>query len=95
MVNYKPGIPGYYPSERVEAGSGMSWSNLEAPEIMVMHAQRQRKLVHDLEFIPEPYAAAYVNWGCDPFGGALNAWNRLTNPWYGQETMLFAIRPDL
>jgi monoamine oxidase len=88
MVSHLSDIPGYQPGDNLEAGSEMQWSQLQAPPIMVMHAQRQLKLVHDLEFIPEPYAAAYINWGCDPFGGAWNAWNVRAKAWEVKETML-------
>jgi monoamine oxidase len=88
MVDFLHGIPGYEIGHELEAGSGMEWSNMQAPKMMVQHAQRQLKLVHDLEFIPEPYAAAYINWGGDPFGGAWNAWNIRVKPWEVQETMI-------
>lgn len=88
MVDFLHGIPGYEIGHTLKEGSGMSWSNLQAPKMMVLHAQRQLKLVHDLEFIPDPYAAAYINWGSDPFGGAWNAWNIRVKPWEVQETMI-------
>jgi monoamine oxidase len=88
MVNHHPVIPGYHVDRPMKARSGISWSDLAAPEVMVMHTQLQLKLVHDLEFIPEPYGAAYINWGSDPFGGAWNAWNIRVKPWDVQETML-------
>lgn len=64
------------------------WGQMAAPPAMVAHAQRQLRLVHDLEYIPEPYAAGYVNWGQDPFGGAWNSWNVRVKAWEVQEKMV-------
>jgi monoamine oxidase len=57
------------------------WNRYKCPPAMIAHAQRQLKLVHDLEFIPEPYAAAFQDWGQDPYGGAWNSWNIHVKPW--------------
>jgi Flavin containing amine oxidoreductase len=54
------------------------WSSYEAPALMVKEAHRQLLLMHGVENdpdIPEPYAAAYRDWGEDPFGGGANFWN--------------------
>jgi monoamine oxidase len=57
------------------------WNCYKAPPAMIAHAQRQLKLVHDLEYIPEPYAAAFLDWGQDPYGGAWNSWNIGVKTW--------------
>jgi hypothetical protein len=67
---------------------GERWGYFAAPPAMIQHAQRQLKLVHDLEYIPEPYAAGFIYWGQDPFGGAWNSWNIRVKAWEVQERML-------
>ncbi|HFC11869.1 MAG TPA: amine oxidase [Anaerolineae bacterium] len=64
------------------------WEQLAASPLMMQHAQRQLKLLHDLEYLPEPYAAAFINWGQDPFGGAWNSWNIRVKAWEAQEQIL-------
>lgn len=67
---------------------GQRWSQYAAPPEMVAHAQSQLKLVHDLEYIPQPYAAGFIYWGQDPYGGAWNSWNIRVKAWQVQERML-------
>jgi len=62
-------------------GDRPRWERYSCPEAMVRHAQRQLKLVHDLEYLPEPYAAGFMVWGQDPFGGAWNSWNIHVKAW--------------
>jgi hypothetical protein len=53
------------------------WNEHKAPRLMVEEAHRQLLLmhgVHDRPDIPDPYAAAYRDWGEDPFGGGANFW---------------------
>ena len=57
------------------------WNSYTAPPAMIAHAQRQLKLVHDIEYIPDPYTAAFMDWGRDPFGGAWNSWNIGVKSW--------------
>jgi monoamine oxidase len=57
------------------------WNRYKCPPAMITHAQRQLKLVHDLEYIPEPYNAGFQDWGQDPFGGAWNSWNIHVKAW--------------
>lgn len=64
------------------------WNRYRCPQGMVEHAQRQLRLVHDLEYIPEPYAAAFQDWGQDPYGGAWNSWNIHVRAWEVREKML-------
>ena len=54
------------------------WNVHRAPERMVQEAHRQMLLIHgvtDRADIPVPYAAAYRDWGEDPFGGGSNYWH--------------------
>jgi monoamine oxidase len=52
------------------------WREHPAPAMMVHEAHRQLLLVHGLDDKPEyrPYAAAYRDWGDDPYGGGANFW---------------------
>lgn len=70
-----------YRNEQVaqrDAGSlpGDAWENYPAPALMVHEAHRQLLIMHGMEDAPElqPYAAAYRDWGDDPFGGGANFW---------------------
>ena len=42
---------------------------------MVEEVNRQLAEMHDLDFVPSPYSAAYMDWGDDPYGGGWNSWN--------------------
>ena len=64
------------------------WNRYRCPPGMIAHAQRQLKLVHDLEYIPEPYSAGYQDWGQDPFGGAWNSWNIHVKAWEVRDKIL-------
>ncbi|MCA9945449.1 MAG: FAD-dependent oxidoreductase, partial [Anaerolineales bacterium] len=64
------------------------WNRYACPPAMIAHAQRQLQLVHDLEYIPEPYAAGFQDWGQDPFGGAWNSWNIHVKAWEVREKIV-------
>jgi hypothetical protein len=54
-----------------------SWSRFPAPRLMVEEVHRMLCRMHGVEGradIPMPYAAAYRDWGEDPFGGGANFW---------------------
>src|SRR5690606_1946812 len=55
---------------------GDAWEDYPAPALMVHEAHRQLLIMHGVEDTPElqPYAAAYRDWGDDPFGGGANFW---------------------
>jgi hypothetical protein len=58
------------------------WSRHRAPELMVREAHRQLLEMHgvgDRLDIPQPYAAAYRDWGEDPYGGGANYWHLHVN----------------
>lgn len=54
----------------------IEWKENPAPRLMVQEAHRQLLEMHGLADTPErrPYAAAYRDWGDDPFGGGANFW---------------------
>jgi monoamine oxidase len=54
---------------------------LLASRIMVQTAQQQLKALHDVEYIPEPYSALYLDWTKDPYGGGWYTWNPHCKPW--------------
>ncbi len=57
------------------------WNDYAAPAPMVEEIQRQLKEMHGARFAPEPFAAAYKDWGEDPFGGGVNFWNIHAKSW--------------
>lgn len=52
-----------------------NWKMSEAPKAMVAEMHRQLKMLHNVKVAPEPLEAAFVDWGDDPFGGAVHFWN--------------------
>jgi hypothetical protein len=63
----------------VAAGEPVSsgWDEHKAPRLMVEEAHRQLLEMHGVQNradIPKPYAAAYRDWGEDPYGGGANFW---------------------
>jgi monoamine oxidase len=48
---------------------------------MVDEIHRQLVTMHGVRFAPEPYAAAFMDWGTDPFGGGVNFWNIHARSW--------------
>ena len=64
--------PKPYPS----GGGSVEWQRNPAPQTLVDEVHRLLAEVHGvaLDSIPKPYAAAYRDWGLDPFGGGYNLW---------------------
>ena len=61
---------------RTDADPGSDeWSQYVPTAPMVAEADRQLREMHGLRVSPPPYAAAYKDWGADPFGGGVNFWN--------------------
>ncbi len=61
---------------RVQAHQGSDdWNKYKPTTAMVQEADRQLKEMHGLRVSPPPYAAAYIDWGVDPYGGGVNFWN--------------------
>lgn len=73
--------------------NGQRWDYFCATPGMIAQVQRQLKLVHQLEYIPEPYAAAFVDWSIDPFGGGWHSWNIHVKAWEVQAAVRKP-RPD-
>jgi monoamine oxidase len=59
---------------QVHPGS-QEWRDYTPTAAMVAEADRQLREMHGVRVSPAPYAAAYVDWGVDPFGGGVNFWN--------------------
>lgn len=63
-----------------KAGSGGSelpdWHDFAAPKLMVQEVHRQLLEIHGVDARKEyePYSAAYMDWGRNPFGGGANFW---------------------
>jgi hypothetical protein len=53
-----------------------NWEDHEAPHEMVMEMHRQLKQMHNIEYAPKPYDAAFMDWSVDPYGGGVHFWNR-------------------
>ena len=53
------------------------WGSYSVPPRMVDEAHRQMLEIHgrDAADVPEPYAAAFMNWSNDPYGGGAHFWN--------------------
>lgn len=64
-----------------QAQSAEVWTAHPAPNVMVQALQRQLHELHGVPFIPDPYAAAFKDWGADPFGGGWNTWNVGVRSW--------------
>lgn len=67
-----------HPDHVSEDDQDSKWDKYKAPPSMVDEIHRQLKEIHgvtDRPDIPEPYAAAYRDWGDDPFGGGANFWH--------------------
>lgn len=52
-----------------------NWQRCEAPKAMVLEMHRELQLLHNVTDAPQPLEAAYMDWGDDPYGGAVHFWN--------------------
>ena len=52
-----------------------NWKECAAPRTMVMEMHRQLQILHNIKNAPEPIDAAFMDWGDDPYGGAVHMWN--------------------
>jgi hypothetical protein len=81
FVDFWSGIcPTPHRQVRGKPGHGR-WQHFASPQGMIDRAQRQLKVVHQLEYMPEPYAAGFIDWGQDPFGGGWHSWNIHVKAW--------------
>jgi monoamine oxidase len=72
--------------------SKTAWERHAMPPAMSEEVVRQLKLLHDMETIPDPYAAAFKDWREEPYGGAWNSWNVRVKSWEVYEKMLQPLR---
>jgi monoamine oxidase len=58
-------------------GEMPEWSAYSVPRKMVDEAHRQLLEIHGFKpgDVPQPYAAALMNWASDPYGGGAHFWN--------------------
>jgi hypothetical protein len=70
-----------YPYDPTQAGGAAEtaqWAEHSAPKLMAEEVHRQLLELHGLTddtTIPAPYAATYMDWGQDPYGGGANFWH--------------------
>jgi monoamine oxidase len=63
------------------AAPGSPWDRYAAEPPMVAEVARQLAIIHGLPYTPEVQAAAFRDWGDDPFGGGWNSWNIGVKSW--------------
>jgi monoamine oxidase len=63
------------------ASSDNTWNRYLASDEMVDEVARQLGTIHGQSFSPEVQAAAFRDWGDDPFGGGWNSWNIGVKSW--------------
>ncbi|BAY89509.1 MULTISPECIES: flavin monoamine oxidase family protein [unclassified Tolypothrix] len=61
--------------------SDSEWDKYVAPAPMVEEVARQLAKIHGLTYTPKVEAAAFRDWGDDPFGGGWNSWNIGVKSW--------------
>lgn len=69
------------PNPFVKAGGEMPHTPFPITSQMVDTAQALVRQIHNLEFVPEPYSAAYHDWSADPYGAGWHAWKAGTRFW--------------
>lgn len=81
------------PGAEVNAGDEFSrnllknWADHKAPHEMVKEMHRQIMQMHNIQFAPDPYDAAYMDWSEDPYGGGVHFWNPGYKSWEVLEAM--------
>lgn len=63
------------------ADPASEWPQYQAPAEMVAEVARQLGVIHGLSYAPRVQAAAFRDWGDDPFGGGWNSWNIGVKSW--------------
>jgi monoamine oxidase len=64
-----------------EHPGSQEWDQYRPTAPMVAEADRQLREIHGVRVGPKPYAAAYIDWGVDPYGGGVNFWNIHARSW--------------
>jgi monoamine oxidase len=68
------------PEARGDHGD-VNWQAHTAPQAMVEEAHRQLQNMHGLRYLPSPYAAAFMDWSGNPYGGGVNFWKMHYKSW--------------
>lgn len=76
-----------FASERLE-GDDREWYRYKAPRRMVKEVARQLGVIHGLSYTPDVQAAAFRDWGDDPYGGGWNSWNIGVESWKVKEKIV-------
>jgi monoamine oxidase len=58
-----------------------NWQEHPAPHEAVMEMHRQLKHMHNIQYAPKPYDAAFMDWSVDPYGGGVHFWERGYRSW--------------
>jgi hypothetical protein len=58
-----------------------NWEDHPATHEMVMEMHRQVKAMHNIQYAPAPYDAAFMDWSVDPYGAGVHFWNRGYKSW--------------
>jgi len=69
------------PNPFVPKGGESPATPFEITTQMVDTAQSLVRQIHNLEFVPEPYTAAYHDWSADPYGAGWHAWKAGVEFW--------------
>lgn len=69
----------------VQAKTPTVWDRYQASQEMVDEVARQLATIHGLSYTPKVEAAAFRDWGDDPFGGGWNSWNIGVHSWEVKE----------
>ncbi len=69
------------PRDTYSFDSERRWNAYAASSEQIAEAQRQLRLLHDVERIPDPVASAFVDWRIDGSGAAWHCWNPGARSW--------------
>ncbi|HVI47227.1 MAG TPA: FAD-dependent oxidoreductase [Chitinophaga sp.] len=74
-------------------GLNQEWGQYAAPKRMVEELSRQLSQMHNIATTPEVKAAAFRDWGEDPYGGGWNSWNIGVKSWEVRDKIVHPL-PD-
>jgi monoamine oxidase len=69
------------PEDKIAERRRRNWDMHKAPHDMVMEMHRQLLEMHQVEDVPEPIDAAFMDWMNFPYGGAVHFWNPGYKSW--------------
>lgn len=81
MFEREPSTAKAAPGDEFTRRLHQNWGDHPAPHEMVMEMHRQLKQMHDIQYAPKPYDAAFMDWSVDPYGGGVHFWNRGYKSW--------------